>query len=332
MPQVMTVLPPSPQFVYVFTLGMVAVFNPCGFPLLPAYLELFTTGTAEDGPARRAARAVYAGAFATLGFLVLFGLVGTLFELGWSAVADHAVTVARYLMAALGVAMVVAAVSWLLQRPLRLNLPHVRSGLGLRRPLALGVFGLSYGLASLGCALPLFISGVATTFTTTGLVKGTTVFLAYGLGMGVLLSALALVVALVGPAAARALRPVSRVVPTLGALALGLVGLYLASYWGYAIVSPTSTSPAESWVSSVQSALASYVGDHTTLVTVVAGGLVVAAVLAGGLWGQHRSDAKGPGPEGSLTGAGTPTAAEMTGRETTGPTALADATALPSGS
>lgn len=283
------VVSPSPQLFYGFTLGMLAAVNPCGFPLLPAYLELFTGGRTHGGLVGRAGRAVTAAAFSTLGFIVLFASFGVVVEVGWSVVADHALTVARYVMVGVGVAMAAVGSAALLHCPLRVRLPELRSGLGLRRPAALVVFGVSYGIASLGCALPLFVSGVATTFTHHGAVDGIASFVAYSLGMGAVLGALALLVALAGPAAARPLRRVSRLIPVLGNLLLLAVGLYLAWYWLAAIAAPVSSSPIERTVATIQQHVAAVLADHPALIGGVLGAGLIAAVLVGGLSERHRS-------------------------------------------
>jgi cytochrome c biogenesis protein CcdA len=49
-------------FAYAFTLGMVATVNPCGFPMLPAYLSFFigADDTASDRVGSRIPRALRA--------------------------------------------------------------------------------------------------------------------------------------------------------------------------------------------------------------------------------------------------------------------------------
>lgn len=46
---------------YAFTLGLVAAVNPCGFPLLPAYLALFAGGEHRPDWVGRTARGMTAG-------------------------------------------------------------------------------------------------------------------------------------------------------------------------------------------------------------------------------------------------------------------------------
>ncbi len=267
---------------YAFTLGMLAAVNPCGFPLLPAYLELFTGDAGSAGLATRTGRALAAGGLSTVGFLALFGAFGLAIEAGWSTLAGHAVSGARFVMVGVGIVMAGAGLATLLRRPLPLRLPVLPSGIGLRRPAAMAVFGISYGIASLGCALPLFVSGVATTFTRNSPAGGVAVFVAYALGMGSVLSALAVGMVLAGPAAARPLRRVSRVVTPLGGALLTCVGVYLVWYWISAISAPLASNPVERVVNAVQAHVASFVQTEATIVGAVIGALVVVSVLVAG--------------------------------------------------
>ena len=65
-----------------FALGMVALINPCGFALLPAYLGFFLgLDDAEHERSRLVAlnRAQIVGLTMSVGFLVVFGLLGLVF-------------------------------------------------------------------------------------------------------------------------------------------------------------------------------------------------------------------------------------------------------------
>jgi cytochrome c-type biogenesis protein len=270
---------------YPFTLGMMAAVNPCGFPLLPAYLELFVGGPvgAAAPRASRALKAVTAAAYATVGFVILFGTLGLVTQLGWSALADHSANAARYVMVAVGAGMVVVGLITLARRNLKLPLPTIGSGAGLRRPAAVAVFGFSYGVASIGCALPLFIGGVAASFGHQSTLRGAADLLAYALGMGTVLGALAVGIALVGRGAGRHLRRASRWVPVAGGLILVAVGTYLTWYWVTDIASPGSSFAVQRFVERVQLDISNPINAHARLVGGLLGAAVVAAVVAGGL-------------------------------------------------
>ena len=85
---------------FAFGIGMVALINPCGFGLLPAYLGVFL-GQNDDSSSRWISlnRAQGVGLAMTLGMLVVFGFFGLVLGGLQSAiatrllgsVADHAV-------------------------------------------------------------------------------------------------------------------------------------------------------------------------------------------------------------------------------------------------
>lgn len=305
------------DLVYPFGLGLLAAVNPCGFPLLPVYLDLFVGRPGREPTVERLQRAVVAGGFATLGFVLLFGVLGIVSQLGFSVLSSRVPFAAAVIMVVLGVGMAVVGVLSLLHRPLRVRLPELGPGAGLRRPAALTVFGVSYGVASIGCSLPLFVAAVAGSFSRQGALYGTGSFIAYALGMGTLLAAMALVTATLGPAGVRSLRRVSRLVPAVGGAVLVLVGSYLALYWLTDLVAPGHSSPPLHFVESVQAGVASFVGAHVDLLGAGLGALVVAAVVAGSLavprdgrgstGGQDGASGPGPadrGPDPTIEGGG----------------------------
>ena len=275
---------------YPFTLGLLAAVNPCGFPLLPAYLEVFVATDVRGGPTRsRAMRAVSVAALSTVGFLVLFGALGTVSELGWSAFSDLSVNVSRFIAVAVGLAMVVVGSVYLTGRVPRLGLPEVGTGAGLARPARAAVFGFSYGVASLGCALPLFVAGVASSFSRGGFGRGIEGLLAYGLGMASVLGGLALGIAVLGAGAGRLLRRVSRRIPLVGGALLIVSGVYVTWYWIADIVKPGREIPAQSFVTGAQQHLAGAISGHAVLVGGFLGALLVGAILAGGLSGPRST-------------------------------------------
>ena len=109
---------------YAITLGLIAAVNPCGFPLLPAYLVSFTMADAPG--ARRAAvrraavvRALRAGACVTAGFVVTFGVVGAAVSAGAALV----IAWVPWIMVVVGAAMVALGVLVLIGRWRGLALP-----------------------------------------------------------------------------------------------------------------------------------------------------------------------------------------------------------------
>ena len=265
----------SAVLAYAFTLGLVAAINPCGFPLLPAYLATFAGGRSGAGWVKQTERGLVAGACVTMGFVLVFGLLGLLVESGTGLVLGWV----PWVMLPLAVAMTVAGVLATLGRQARLHVPLPRFS-GTQGPLAMAGFGVAYAVASLSCALPLFLAGVAGSFTRLGFVTGAETFVAYALGMGLLLTVASLLVAYAGASVLRRALPVTRFVPRVSGVVLALAGLYLTLYWADDLVSPSSSPAPVRLVEHVQSQLTAWLGGSSRLIGIVLGAGVVAALVA----------------------------------------------------
>ena len=286
-----TVQPPG-TMAYAFSLGLVAAVNPCGFPLLPAYLAVFAGERHGSGRLNKTARALAAGAAVTGGFVVVFGVLGALVEsgvrllLGWVPWAMLPVAVAMVLAGALAVA----------GRPIsvHLPLPKVSPSGGV---FGMALFGVAYAVASLSCALPLFLAGVAGSFTRLGFLSGLGSFVAYALGMGLLLMVAALMVAHAGAGSLRKAFPATRLVPRLAGAVLVLAGVYLVLYWVNDLVDPFGAPAPVRVVEHVQTLVAGWLGRSPGATGAVLAVAVIVA-LAGLAWaGRRPARGAGSSPE-----------------------------------
>lgn len=218
---------------FAFTAGMVSSVNPCGFPLLPAYLGIFLADEAGPGGARPAVRALHAlkvGGLVTVGFVALFSTVGLTVGAGARVVVDWLPWIAL----ALGVALVLLGGYALAGGALYTSLPQRMSariqpgGAGLGRYLG---FGLAYGLASLSCTLPIFLAVVGTSVTVGSVWSSLGSLVAYGLGMGSVVLALTLVAAVIKAGMATRLRTLLPHVGRIGTITLLIAGAYIVYYW-----------------------------------------------------------------------------------------------------
>jgi cytochrome c biogenesis protein CcdA len=91
-------------------------------------------------------------------------------------------------------------------------------------------FGVAFGLSSLGCTLPLFLTVVGTSLTARGALGAASGVALYGLGMGLAVTSLTVAVAVFGRAAARAGR-VGRYLEPASAVLLLASGAYVVYYW-----------------------------------------------------------------------------------------------------
>lgn len=221
-------------FGFAFGAGMVAAVNPCGFVMLPAYLGLYVG--AQEGPtagsaARRLGRAFVVSGTVGLGCVVLFGGTG----LAVSAGARSLGAAFPWVGLVLGVALVLAG-TYVLGGG-RLYVAFAARTAGLigsptdMSPRGYFLFGLSYAVASLSCAMPVFLALATGSLASGGLLHAVAQFLLYAAGMSFVVLALTLGIALArGAVSAGARRLLSYAAPASGALLLAAGG-YIVFYW-----------------------------------------------------------------------------------------------------
>lgn len=274
----------SGPLLYAFTLGLVASVNPCGFPLLPAYLSFFVgdpDGVGGNGGPRPYGRGLGAGAGVTAGFVLVFGLLGILVEAGIDVVLGWV----PWVMIPVGLVMMLIGAAAALGRPFQVVRPLRRLGTG-RGVVSMVGFGVTYAVASLACALPLFLAAVVGSFGRLGFFDGLGSFVAYALGMGLFLMVAGLVVAHAGVAPLRRLRTFSRVVPRLAGGVLAIVGAYLVFYWASFLVDPSSTPEPIGAVEHVQGVVTGWLSGSPRVIGLVLGAVLLGTIVLGGFWAR----------------------------------------------
>lgn len=290
--------------------GGFATLNPCGFALLPALLSFYVGAEEEDLPRAptRALQGVFVGVLVSTGFLAVFAVVGLPISLG----ATQITRAIPWAGIVLGVLMALVGLATVAGRHLSFSISHPFTARRERRPRTMLLFGVGYGIASLGCTLPVFLALIGASLATRGPAAGLVVFGAYAFGMATVLMALAIGAALLRNGVARALK---RLLPYMNRIAGGLlllVGAYLTYYWSKVQFAPVGALSEDPIVSLVQR-FTSYVqrlsssGGGDWLI-VVAGTIVVVASTIG-IWkwtgaatdpdvaGNPRPDVQDPGAE-----------------------------------
>ncbi|WP_282699819.1 cytochrome c biogenesis protein CcdA [Streptomyces sp. CC219B] len=260
--------------------GMLAAVNPCGFALLPAYLSLLVLG--DDTPRRSVAvgRALAATAAMTVGFAALFGVFGLAVQPVAGQVQQHL----PWFTIAFGLLIAVAG-TWLLAgRQLPVLAPKLRRAPKVTRSLpSMALFGMAYATASLGCTIAPFLAIVVSAFRSGSTGEGLALFTAYAAGMGLIVGAASLTVALTRTTAVTRLRRLGALAPRLGGGLLLLVGSYVAYYGWYEVRAQdgaVTSDPVIDTAATVQRALADAVDSAgPTLIAVIFAALLLTAVL-----------------------------------------------------
>jgi cytochrome c biogenesis protein CcdA len=234
----------------------------------------------------RIVQGLIVGALVALGFLGFFTLVGLPVSFGVGAIARAVPWVGLATGAILTSVGVMALLGCHVRLPVRSYVRLHRE----RRLSAMLLFGVGYGAASLGCTLPLFLALVGASLGGAKL----TAFVAYGVGMAVVLMALSVLVALLREGAARFVRPALPYVGRIAGALLVVSGGYLFYYWARLRFGDTATvadDPIVSFGVRFSGQVRSFADGQGAMV-VAAAGAVVALALLTGLWQRHRRDVR----------------------------------------
>ena len=225
----------SASALFALAAGMASAVNPCGFAMLPAYLGLYLGSNANQeqslSPVRTMGRALLVGGAVSAGFILLFGVVGAIV----GASASFVGSVLPWLGLAIGVALVLVG-AWMVGGG------KLYTGFAARLASRMGdpsqvnakgyfLFGLSYGTASLSCTLPIFISVVGIGVAGFSLQKVVGNFFLYALGMGMVIIAMTLGMAVFKGAMVKLMRKALPFIQPLAAGFMVVAGTYIVFYW-----------------------------------------------------------------------------------------------------
>ena len=220
---------------FAFGAGIAAAFNPCGFAMLPAYMGLYLgIGANEDSAPflSQLGRALLVGISVTAGFVLLFALAGGVIGLGARSILGD---ILPWLGLGIGVALIIAG-AWLLRGGELYTSLAQRAANRLGNPANSNMrgyflFGLSYGIASLGCTLPIFLSVIGSSFAVSGLAASFAQFALYALGMGLVIITLTLSMALFRGAMLSGMRKIMPYIHPIGTWLMITAGTYIVFYW-----------------------------------------------------------------------------------------------------
>jgi len=275
---------------YALVLGIVATFNPCGFALLPAYITVLVTGSAQQGISRPVAvrRALFFGLAMTLGFMAVFTAFGLLFGGVNASLQGSVLPYVSYVTAVMGAVLI-----WLgavLARGGELKGPGLRlnSSAPGKSFWSQSAYGASFAVASLSCTIGLFLAIVTQALAATNPIGAVAPFVIYGLGMGTAILIVSLIAALAGAGVASALRSKTPAIMRVGGWLMILAGIYVLLFglseilprFGVHALDPVLTTTGR-WQGSVAGAIQSW-GTPVLVGLVVATTAVVLWVFIAG--------------------------------------------------
>lgn len=261
--------------------GMVATVNPCGFAMLPAYLGVMV---GDRGSGRGSALLV--GTAVSTGFVAMFLLSGVLIGAGLRVI----VTWIPWLALVVGVGLIAVGISELRGAHLFARLPGVSRSSKNRSFLGLVGFGVSYGVASLSCTLPIFLSLITGSLTAGTLGETTLVFAAYGAGMSLVVIVITLALAAGRDRVLRAVRPVAARLGTISGWVMIVAGIFIVWYWATVLSGGTAGLGATPLVRFIDNLTADVAGIVAARPGVVGLGVAVVGLALWAIAWWRRGD------------------------------------------
>ena len=264
------------NFAYSFILGVMAAVNPCGFVLLPTYL-VYYLGTElnrdDENNSATLRRGLSVGIAVSSGFIGLFLVVGIISRAFTTVIRDNA----KYAALVIGIALIAMGVAMLFGWKPPITQPDV-SVQRKRTTWNMFLFGIVYAIASIGCTIGLLISVILGSVNRDGFVSGVISIVLYGLGMGLLVTALTVALAFARVGLVSTIKKSFKWFDKISAMFVVLTGLYLSWYWLGAITDRGSdgvTSRVERW----QTRVAQFFQDAGVYPLLIIFSLIIAAAV-----------------------------------------------------
>ncbi len=267
---------------------MLAAFNPCGFALLPAYLAMFLGSPPSRGST--VLRALAVGAAVTAGFVAVFGVAGLLlvvFSVSLGPWLGWVTLISGVLLTLVGGWMVFGRA---------LSLGSIRVALPVSASVpGMAAYGVAYAVVSLSCTLPVFVAAVLGSVGAAGSspIAILLTAAAYALGMGAVLTTLALVVGLAGQAVVGTIRTVAHRISRISGAFVFCAGLYV-TWYGWVEVQASRGESAEAapvyWVGAASSQVSAALAAAGP-VPILLGAFV--AFVAAGIGGRYLARRRG---------------------------------------
>ncbi|MFQ5758117.1 MAG: cytochrome c biogenesis CcdA family protein, partial [Candidatus Bathyarchaeia archaeon] len=158
---------------FILTAGALALLSPCGFPMLPGYISYYIGTRSSLG------RAIYGGVACTLGLLTVFSIIGVAVSMLGSFVSRYM----PFLELVAGLAAILMGISIIIEIKFPTFLTKLRAP-KQRGLVGIFLYGIIYGLATMGCSAPIFFSILFYAVAAGGPLYGTITFVVYAIGMG----------------------------------------------------------------------------------------------------------------------------------------------------
>ena len=220
---------------FAFSAGVVSAVNPCGFAMLPAYLGLYMSTSIYEKDSTHYGNMILKGLFigccVGLGVLSLFLFVGLITGFALNFIRS----IMEWVGLLLGVGLITIGI-WLMNGGRLYTSLTARIGQSIGNPTQISLkgfflFGVSYGVASLSCTLPIFLSVVGINLNGSSIYDSMMQFALYGAGMGSMILFVTLSMAILKGVMIRYIKLALPYVERIGFFLVVLSGMYIVFYW-----------------------------------------------------------------------------------------------------
>ncbi len=144
--------------VFILSAGVSALLSPCGFSMLPGYISYYLGVTITPK------KAFSGGIACTIGLITVFAVIGFLASIMGTIINPYI----PYLEIIAAIATIIMGISLIFE----INIPMFLST--LKAPERKGIigfflYGIVYGLATLGCSAPIFFTTLFWAITNSGI-------------------------------------------------------------------------------------------------------------------------------------------------------------------
>lgn len=209
--------------------GGLSTVNPCGFALLPAFLTFYVGADEEHLPSAssRSVQGLKVGAVVTGGFITVFAIIGLPLALGASALTRSI----PWFGISVGIILTVVGAAMLAGKKVSVSFANPVRVERDRRLKTMFTFGIGYGIASLGCTLPVFLAVIGASSASSGVSGSLIVFAGYGTGMALVMMVLSLAASMVRAGIANHIKRAIPYMSRVAGLLILVTGAYLTYYW-----------------------------------------------------------------------------------------------------
>lgn len=211
------------ELIFIFFAGFLALFSPCGFPMLPGYISYYM------GSKISLKRAIFGGIICTLGLFTVFSVIGLILFIFRIFISPY-ISILGFIA---GIIIIFMGISMIIE--IKFPIFFITSRTPKRSDLiGLYLYGIAYGLAIFSCSAPIIFSIILYVIVMggpLGAIYSIIAFIAYTIGMGI---PIIIITILVSKAKNIIIKKMIKIIPKLQKISgifLIIIGFYLIYFY-----------------------------------------------------------------------------------------------------